>query len=137
MKCPYCDFDKLVEKARFCSYCGGLLPSPPPPRQFTQPLPNLDEVAPKRRNCDGVIEKEEAEILNLLKKDIESQSIVIFDVNYAETDQKHCLPPGTTEKYLEKAAIECGCFVEVVPGYEGEGWVVLRRWNDGVIPRDE
>jgi hypothetical protein len=77
---------------------------------------------------------EETDILTLLKNEIREQQFVIFVLGYDSVDQKYSFPPGTTRKYVETAADQCGYDLEVAEGCENEGWIALKRRADGVIP---
>jgi len=80
---------------------------------------------------------DEAEILTLLKNEIREQSFVIFGLTYDIVDQKYHFPPGTTRKYIETAADQCGYDVQVVEGPENEGWIALKSRSDGLISKDD
>lgn len=80
---------------------------------------------------------DESEILDLLRNEIQATGFVIIGVTYDEVDQKYQFQPGTTRRYLEKAADQCGYDLQVVEGPENEGWVALKRRSDGVIPKED
>jgi len=78
---------------------------------------------------------EETDILALLRNEIKEQHFVSLVLSYDAVDQKHRFPPGTTKKYIAKAADECGYDVEMPERPEDDGWVGLRSRADGVIPK--